>query len=153
MKRFCALLTLVLFAGLSAFAQDSPAQITYMTEDYPPDNFVRNGTLTGYSVDLLKALWKKMGCPEQPIQVLPWARGYHNALEMPNHMLFTMARTPEREKLFHWVGPIYRTQIALIGLADRGLTLTKLGDAQAYVTAVTTKAAASAKSRAAADHR
>ena len=68
---------------------------------------MENGELKGYCVDILKAVWKNMGGSEQPILVLPWARGYAMVQKEPNHMLFAMARTPERENQFKWVGPIY----------------------------------------------
>jgi polar amino acid transport system substrate-binding protein len=95
----------------------NPEDITYMTEDYPPSNYIENGVLKGVAVDVLKAVWKKINSKEMHIQLYHWARGYQLALTKPNTMLFAMTRSPEREKLFKWVGPIYRGRYSLFTLS------------------------------------
>jgi polar amino acid transport system substrate-binding protein len=110
----------------------TPESIVYMTEDYPPENYVEEGALKGYAVNILKAMWRKMEITEQPIQVLPWTRAYQQVQTQPGYMLFAMARTPEREKLFQWVGPIYRAQPSLFALQDFDRTVTSLAKAKAY---------------------
>lgn len=107
-----------------------PADLTYLTEDYPPENFVKDGVLQGYSVDLLKAIWRKMAVPEQPIRVLPWARGYSMALNRKRIMLFAMAKTPERENRFRWVGPFYRTNVSLVAPKGRTVKAKSLAEAR-----------------------
>ncbi len=109
-----------------------PEDIIYMTEDYPPENYLDNGRLKGYAVEILKAMWKKMGVPEQEIKVLPWARGYDMALKQPNHMLFSMARNPERENLFKWVGPIYHADAELFSLAEKSIKINNINDAKKF---------------------
>jgi len=47
-------------------------------------------------------------------------------------MLFAMARNPEREKLFQWVGPIYHARTSLFALQDFDLTVTSLSQAKGY---------------------
>jgi len=59
-------------AGVNA-AASGPENLTYLTEDYPPSNYLENGVLKGVAVDVLKALWMKMGVKEQPIEVSNWA--------------------------------------------------------------------------------
>ncbi|GFO67413.1 hypothetical protein GMLC_09920 [Geomonas limicola] len=109
-----------------------PTDIVYMTEDYPPENYLENGRLKGYAVDILRAVWKEMGYSEQPIQVLPWARGYLMVQERPNHMLFAMAKTPERLGLFKWVGPIYYAKINLFSLSEKRLKVESLEEARHF---------------------
>ncbi len=128
-------LTLILFILLPLFtplAAVEPKDIIYMTEDYPPENFVQNGELKGYCVDILKAMWKNMGVPEQPIQVLPWARGYEMLQTETNHMLFAMARNPERENQFKWVGPIYYANVRLFSLTGKNLQMKNIHDAKKF---------------------
>ena len=100
-----------------SFAQDA-STLTYMTEEYPPYQYKEAGTLKGLSVDLLKLMWAKMGVPEQAIAVYPWARGYNLIQNHPNSVLFSMIRTPEREQMFKWVGPIFTARTVLIGLTQ-----------------------------------
>jgi polar amino acid transport system substrate-binding protein len=113
-----------------------PQDLTYLTEDYPPENYVEAGHLTGFAVDILRAVWKNLGVPDQPIQVLPWARGYALVQRQPNQVLFAMARNADREKLFQWVGPIVRTRYSLFSLADRVPALATLDEAKNLPVAV-----------------
>lgn len=106
--------------------------LTYMAEDYPPANYVENGELKGASVETLRLMWQKMGAPEQPIRIVPWARGYRMIQTLERHVLFTMSRTEEREDLFKWVGPIFTARHVLIGLADANITLHSLEEAKQY---------------------
>lgn len=115
MKCFSVLLMMVVLL----FADMKPQDITYMTEHYPPNNYVDEyGTLRGFSVDLLKELWKEMECPEQKIHVYPWARGYMNIQSYEKQMLFTMIHTEARDSLFKWVGPVSSFSVILMGKAN-----------------------------------
>lgn len=124
-----ALVVMCLLAMGSTHAMQ-PADLTYLTEDYPPENFVKDGVLQGYSVDLLKAVWRKMDVAEQPIRVLPWARAYSMAQNQQRIMLFAMARNAEREKRFQWVGPITQANIALVAPAGRAVKAKTLTQAR-----------------------
>ena len=131
----CMLATFILIAsiliGSLSFGQ-SPGELIYMAEDYPPANYLKDGEITGASVEILKLIWEKMGHPEQPIIIIPWARGYRQVQTEPNHVLFSMSRTKEREQLFKWVGPIFTARQVLVGLADKNYQLDKLDDAKPF---------------------
>ncbi|MGL1935387.1 MAG: transporter substrate-binding domain-containing protein [Fibrobacterales bacterium] len=90
------------------------ADLTYIAEDYAPANYVESGVLKGFSVELLHALWKEMGYSAQPIQVLPWVRGYSYLQKRENQVLFTMGMTEERRDMFKWVGPIFAAKQVLV---------------------------------------
>lgn len=104
----------------------------YLTEDYPPSNYLDNGELKGIAVELLKVLWSEMGVAEQKIQVLPWARAYARALEEPDCVLFATTRSPERENLFKWVGPIYQGNYSLYSNAAKPIPLHTIEEARQY---------------------
>ncbi|PCJ46208.1 MAG: hypothetical protein COA74_14245 [Gammaproteobacteria bacterium] len=40
------------------------------------------------------------------ISIVPWARAYRNTLTHNDTIIFNIARTPKREKLFHWLLPL-----------------------------------------------
>jgi len=101
--------------------------ITYYTENYPPANFIENGEPKGISIDTLKALWKHLKKPEQEIFFVPWVRGYRFTLDKSNTALFTMSRTPAREKLFKWVGPLFNSTHVLIAKKSKKLQFSTLG--------------------------
>ncbi len=117
--------------SLNAFAQDVE-DLVYMTEDYPPLNYMEDGEIKGLTVDLLKLMWKEMGYPEQKIKLLPWPRGYNLIQSNKNHVLFSMVRTKEREPLFKWVGPISKSEYALVSLKKSKIKISSFEDAKKY---------------------
>ncbi len=92
----------------SVFAQ--PLQV--FTEESPPANFMRDGELTGLSVEMVREIQRRLQ-DETPIQIAPWARGYQALQRLPNVALFSTTRTPAREAKFHWVGPLLRVKWVL----------------------------------------
>jgi polar amino acid transport system substrate-binding protein len=134
-----ALRPLALALALPLAAQGpvpGPETITYLTEDYPASNYVEDGRLKGIATDLLKVVWKDLGVPEQPIQVMNWARAFRQTETTPGTMLFAMTRNAERESLFQWVGPIYHGFYILVSRAGREAPLKSLADAGRYRVAV-----------------
>ena len=59
-------------------------------------------------------MWQKLGYPAQPIQVVPWARGYRSLQNEGNAVLFATSRYHAREHLFQWVGPIFTARYILV---------------------------------------
>ncbi|WP_320173152.1 ABC transporter substrate-binding protein [Maridesulfovibrio sp.] len=91
------------FASSSGRADDCGLRI--ITEISHPSTIQDNGRLSGFGVEVVEALKKEIGC-NTAIEVMPWARGYRHLLNHPDVMLFSTARTEERENQFHWIGPI-----------------------------------------------
>jgi len=135
-KKFIQLSIIVgIIFGMGSFSNmlaQNAADLTYMTEEYPPFNYSKNGKLMGVAVDLLRAIWLEMGVPEQEILVFPWARAYKMAQTKPGTVLFSTTRNPEREHLFKWVGPIKSNPIGLIAKKDRHIKIDSFRDAKNY---------------------
>jgi polar amino acid transport system substrate-binding protein len=108
--------------------------LTYYTEQLPPYNYQENGTLQGISVDLLEAITEKMGkkVSREEIHLVPWTEGYQAALTRNDTVLFSMAKTAEREELFKWAGPIYTNKKVLFARPDRGITIENPEDLKEY---------------------
>ena len=108
MKRIAGLFLLVwVVFNLSHVAT---ARLTIITEENPPFNYTEAGRLTGVTTAVVREITRRLGV-DSDIQVAPWARGYKRLQSEPNIVLFTTARTAERESLFHWVGPLYTVRI------------------------------------------
>lgn len=107
-------------------------EITFYSEIYPPANYFDNKELVGITVDTLKEIWKELNQPEQYINIVPWARGYRYTLEKPNSALFTMSRTPAREDLFKWIGPIFNSTHVLIAKKSKQLNFKNLSEVFKY---------------------
>ena len=73
--------------------------LTIISENNPPFNFAKQDVLTGSSMEVVREMLRRMN-QDDIIQILTWARGYNLALTQPNVVLFSTARTPERENLF-----------------------------------------------------
>ena len=109
-------------------ANSKHQEITFYTEIYPPANYVENNELKGITVDTLKAIWQELKQPEQYINIVPWVRGYRNTLNTRNSALFTMSRTPPREHLFKWVGPIFNSTHVLITKKSNQFKFSKVSE-------------------------
>jgi len=116
--RFLAGLALTL-ALLSGAPYAARAQELYVvTEEYAPYNMVKNGEIVGYSTEVLRAVLKRAGIGYR-IELLPWSRALRIALYAKDVLIYTIARTPEREDRFHWIGPIASREDHMFRLASR----------------------------------
>jgi polar amino acid transport system substrate-binding protein len=105
------------------------AELTILTENLPPLNYVENDVLVGPSVEIVKEIQRRVGSQEQ-IQVYPWARAYKMALEDENVVLFGMTHTKVRQDLFKWVGPLATKRDILVAKKGSGIKITSLEDAK-----------------------
>jgi polar amino acid transport system substrate-binding protein len=55
-----AIISATAFSSLAADHVASAKDLTYITEQYPPYNFERDGRLQGISIDLLEMMWDRM---------------------------------------------------------------------------------------------
>jgi polar amino acid transport system substrate-binding protein len=117
--------------GLFAFFTASRAQdlTIYCEEDYPVQFYDKNGQLTGFSVEVVREIQKRLGLTGK-ILTVPWSRGIDKLNNEPNTMLITMAKTPEREALYQWVGPVISVRYGLYGRANSTLKIESLDDAK-----------------------
>ncbi|WP_215781974.1 ABC transporter substrate-binding protein [Paludibacterium sp. B53371] len=84
--------------------------LVILTEDWPPVTFASAGKADGMAVAVVRAIQQRIGSTD-PILVQPFARGYSQLLSNPNVLLFTVGRSPERERLMTLVGPIVVSNI------------------------------------------
>ena len=103
---FRAALLAGVWACLPAWANTAEMpDLTAYTDERPPYSFSVQGEVKGIASDLLVSACQDAGL-KCKIQVVPWARGYALALSRPDTLVFAAVRRPDREALFHWVGPI-----------------------------------------------
>lgn len=121
----CAWL-LILMAVLS---WNSAHALTLLTEISPPSSFMRDGALTGVGVEIVREMQRRAG-DSSPIEVLPWARAYAIAQDMPDAAIFATTRTPERESLFQWVGPILTIEWLFAGIKGQSPVVASLDEAR-----------------------
>lgn len=105
------------------------AELTILTENMPPLNYIENDVLVGPSVEIVKEIQRRVGSNE-PIQVYPWARAYKMALEEENVVLFGTTHTKVRDNLFKWVGPLATKRDILVAKKGSGIKINSLEDAK-----------------------
>ncbi|MFO7712936.1 substrate-binding periplasmic protein [Desulfosarcina sp.] len=103
-------LFVVMVILLHPVACPATAGMTLITEEFPPFNYSDGGSLTGVTTQVVREITRRLHMADD-IAVMPWGRGYKRLLGEPNVVLFTTARTQERESLFHWVGPLYTVRL------------------------------------------
>lgn len=111
---------------------------TVYTEDLPPFNYLEKDKVTGSSTELLVKLLEKNGhtIANNKINLTSWSRGYHEVLNTPNTILYSMARTQEREHLFKWVGPINTLRIGLVAKKNKHVVISEAKCLHNYTIAV-----------------
>ena len=114
-----------LFSAQPLFA----AELTILTENLPPLNYVKDGELVGPSVEIVREIQSRVGSRDK-IQVYPWARAYKLALENENVVLFGTTHTKAREDKFKWVGPLATKRDILVAKKDSGIKISNLDDAK-----------------------
>ncbi|MDP2368880.1 substrate-binding periplasmic protein [Rhodoferax sp.] len=122
---------LALLAGLfSTVLQATTLRLT--TEVSPPFNMLEGDKIVGRSTDQVREMMDRAKV-NFTMEVLPWARAYNMALKEPDTCVFTTTRTPEREALFKWVGPVGAAEWVLYGSAERKLKLQNIEEARSLL--------------------
>ncbi|MCW8107749.1 transporter substrate-binding domain-containing protein [Alteromonas ponticola] len=131
----CAAIVVTSSMNVAAFSLELN-ELTYITENNASFNYVRNGQLEGFAVEVLLSASADLGSPVQRDEILvqPWARAFKNALRGPNTVLFSTIRTPEREDKFQWVGPFASESDVVIALKARQIKITDSAKLKSYIT-------------------
>lgn len=132
--RLWALLCLALLFYPCALHAQTVSDIRFLTEQLPPYNYQEEGKVKGIYIDLLKEIFNQQNArfDDKTVELLPWVRGYCLVQNMPNTCLFAMARTPVRENLFKWAGPLSPVRIVLISKKNTNITVQSLDDLDTY---------------------
>ncbi|MBC3874303.1 substrate-binding periplasmic protein [Undibacterium flavidum] len=88
------------------------------TQAWPPYSYYIEGKLTGYSTELLQAVLQEAAL-DANYTLISWNRAYQHASTEANTLLYTTTRTPDRENLFEWIGPIGIRKLWLFKLKER----------------------------------
>lgn len=130
---YLRLYLLILFFSWPALSKPT---LTVVTELSPPNQTLLNNQVAGESTELVKAIFAKANLNAN-IELYPWARAYNMALKKPNIFIYSMAKTAEREKHFHWIGEVATYQMGFVKLSSRSdINITSNEQAKQYKIAV-----------------
>ena len=113
-------LALVFTIFYCLIGQNTAAQtLTLTTEDYDPFDIVdaKKGTFSGLATDKVLELMRRSG-EKYTVAAYPWARSFQMARNDADTCVFSTTRTPERETMFKWIGPIAKMNLAIFALAN-----------------------------------
>lgn len=102
----------LIFLSTHSHASEDLSNINVITSIYEPYSYSNNGRAEGIAVDRARKIFAQLDFAPD-IEVYPWARAYNLASTTPNSLIFSMARTSEREKLFYWIGEILEFNVYL----------------------------------------
>lgn len=114
----------------TAFAFSAP-KIKLVTENYPPFNMDEGGKITGISTEIMQELLKRANI-EYSLELFPWARSYKMGMEEKDTVVYSTTRTPEREALFKWVGPLVSNDWVFFAKKGTSIKINSLEDAKKY---------------------
>lgn len=119
-----------------------PGTIQIYTEACPPFSYYTGKDTTrkieGASVDIVNEIQARTGHVNK-LNMSLWLDAYAVVQYLPNSALFNMTRTPEREAMFQWVGPISTSRSYFYTLASSGLTVSTIEQAKALQSIATPK--------------
>ncbi len=96
-------------------------------------SYMKEGKVAGSATEVIELSLKKAGITDYSINIYPWARAYDLALQKANVLIYLIARTPNREADFKWVGELSRPQCFLVKLKERtDIKVNKLADTKRY---------------------
>lgn len=101
--------------------------IKIVTEEWPPFNYLEDGELTGFSLEIVQSILKTIKADSQ-IEMLPSLRSTFTLNTEPHTAMFSLFRTPEREDHYKWVGPLCDGSIYFYKRSDNRIKLESLED-------------------------
>ncbi len=126
--------------GLAASPSPAEAEKTqlHLVTEASPYVYAQGGKVAGPATEILERVMAASGISAYDIKLYPWARAYDLALKQPNVLIYLIARTPEREGRFKWVGEMLRLDFDFYRLKTRkDVQVQRLSDARDYKIGVT----------------
>ncbi len=126
----CLLLSIFTVIAHSETQTDNPP-LRFYTEEYAPFSFSNDGDIVGINTELLKLTAEKLDL-DVKFMIVPWGRAQLATRQNDRTCFFSGARTPEREDIYQWVGPLTRERIILYSLTPDSPELETIEGARDY---------------------
>ena len=112
-------LLLTLCLSFAAFSAPRAETVHFVTEEYAPFNYSKDGRITGIAVEQVEAMAKAAGI-DYTLEIMPWARAFALAEKQAMHCVFTTGYNRERAGRFVWINPLLKDQMVLLKRKDDG---------------------------------
>ncbi|MFA5268398.1 MAG: transporter substrate-binding domain-containing protein [Methanoregula sp.] len=110
------------------------AHLNYLTEEWAPFNYKKDGVPAGISVEILEAVFRNTGVnrTRADVRIVPLSEGFSQAQGNTGTVLFSIVRSPEREPLYKWAGPFTKGRFVIFAPVSRNITITSPEDLDRY---------------------
>jgi len=136
-KKSILLVALLLTLASPAYSADQPVLKAVTVIDNYPYNFMEDGQVRGLGFDVASALAERIGY-RLSVEVQPSTRALKTSETEPSVLIFSIFRTPDRERRYYWIGPIAESEIWLYKLKSRSdIDVHSLADAKRYLVGLT----------------
>tara|TARA_R110002167_G_scaffold27444_4_gene93285 strand:+ start:2097 stop:2816 length:720 start_codon:yes stop_codon:yes gene_type:complete len=121
---------LSLLLPIKSQAQEPRLQV--VTELSPPEQTIIDGKAAGTATAKVQEILDKAELSAS-IEIFPWARAYKKAVTEPNTLIYSIAKSEQREPLFYWLTPVTEYKFGWVSLRDRSdIQINKPEDAKKY---------------------
>jgi polar amino acid transport system substrate-binding protein len=109
------------------------AHLNYLTEEWAPFNYEKDGVPAGISVEILEAVFHEMGVnrTRADVRIVPLSEGFRQA-QGNSTVLFSIVLSPEREPLYKWAGPFTKGRFVVFAPVSRNITVQSPSDLNQY---------------------
>jgi polar amino acid transport system substrate-binding protein len=110
------------------------AQLTYLTEEWPPFNYEKDGIPAGIGVEILEAIFRDTGVNRSrvDVRIVPLSDALRQAQDPTGTVVFSIVHSPEREPLYKWAGPFTRGSFVVFAPVSKNITITADEDLNTY---------------------
>ncbi|NVK57974.1 MAG: transporter substrate-binding domain-containing protein [Alteromonadaceae bacterium] len=112
MKILSAIALVVVSFSASVVAS---TQLLIFTENSPPYQYSRDGEVQGIATKRVMKIAEQAGLSAQ-ISMYPWARALRNAEQSSQALIYSMAKTPQRNDTFIWIAPVASFELGILTL-------------------------------------
>ncbi|AZT85295.1 amino acid ABC transporter substrate-binding protein [Marinobacter sp. NP-4(2019)] len=117
----------LLFLTLLSPALAEPPILHVATSEYPPFEYVEDGTLVGEDVTTIRNVLDRMGM-EPVFLVVPWRRAEARVRSGQSDMLFSLTHSEERARHYYFTAPINTAQDVFFTRTDSNIEWQTLDD-------------------------
>jgi len=104
-------------------------KLIFISNEILPFAALKDGKPTGFGPEIILEIMQRLGRSDA-IEFDDWNIAYERVLKEPATVLMPPSRTPEREELFKWVGPLIPEKLVLVARKGSGLVINSLEDAK-----------------------
>ena len=110
------------------------ANLEYLTEEWAPFNYLKEGNASGASVEILEAVFRNLGVnrTRDNVSIVPLAEAFQRAQGNNGTVVFSIVRSPAREALYKWAGPFTKSSFVLYARLSDNITITTPADLDKY---------------------